>query len=120
MVVRSGDLHCDWTEGSWGVTGTEDIFLPEAVPFGRRQDAHRRDAGLLQGVVTQRGDGESACRSCWFPGRVKTDFFLAKTFQLIYFPPMSFMSCDPASQTSAQINNLHDVDVLIIISMKML
>lgn len=35
-MVGPGNLDGDRTEGSWGVTWAEDIFLPEAVPLDRR------------------------------------------------------------------------------------
>lgn len=36
VVVRPGDLHSNRAEDSRGVAGTEDVFLPEAIPFDRR------------------------------------------------------------------------------------
>lgn len=41
VVVGPGDLHSDRAEDSRGVTGTEYVFLPEAIPLDRRQDSHR-------------------------------------------------------------------------------
>lgn len=105
MVVWSGNLHCDWTEGSRTVPGTKDIFFPEAVPFDRRQNAHRRDTRLLQGVVTQRGDGESACCSCWFPARVRAFSLLVRQNlgkikgKISPLSCMSFITSDPAGQS---------------------
>lgn len=102
MVVRPGNLHCDRTEGSWGVPGTEDIFLPEAVPFDRRQNTYRRGTRLLQGVVTQRGDSESACCSSWFPAKVNT-FFSFKHLNLdAHLSPVCY-----SSQVTQQVKAAH-------------
>lgn len=36
VVVGPCNLHSDGAEDSREVTGAEDIFLPEAIPFDRR------------------------------------------------------------------------------------
>lgn len=63
VVVQPGDLDGDRAEGGGRVARGEDILLPKTVPLGGRQDAHRRDARLLQGVMTLGSDGEPAHRA---------------------------------------------------------
>ena len=60
VVVRTGDLDRDRAVEHGGVARAEDVLLPEAVPVGWGQHAHRCRARLQQGVVTLRGDDKSA------------------------------------------------------------
>lgn len=73
MVVRPGDLHRNGAEGGRRVTGAEDVLLPEAIPPDGRQDSHRGDTWLLQGIVSLGGDGESACCAQRLPGKDSND-----------------------------------------------
>lgn len=59
-AVGPGDLDGDGAVQARAVPRREDALLPVAVPLGGRQQPHGRAAGLGDGVVPLRGDGEVA------------------------------------------------------------